>query len=123
MWIRKVLLMAKIRNVCENVSNVPSIYSHANYDVVNRVHWLRARAQRERWKEEFTLVGHEMSWTVRYYSYQSGLWNERRAVANRSKNYGAMAYAARKEAMWMAMATSAESRFKKLNPLYSLVYR
>jgi hypothetical protein len=63
-----------------------------------------------------------MSWTVRYYSYQSGVWKERRALANGSKNYGAAAYAARKEAMWMAMASNAESRFEKLNPLYSSVF-
>jgi hypothetical protein len=41
---------------------------------VRRVHWLRARAQLMRWKEEVTLTGYEMQWTVRYFQYQSQKW-------------------------------------------------
>jgi hypothetical protein len=75
---------------------------------VNRVHWLRARAQKQRWMEEFTLVGYEMTWTVNYFLHQSGLW-ENRGIA--AENPGAVAYAVRKAAMWRAMAGISDKFF------------
>jgi len=78
---------------------------------VNRVHWLRARAQKLRWMEEFTLVGYEMGWTVNYFLYQSGLWENRQITA---KSGGAIAYAARKAAMWRAVAGISEKQFRAI---------
>ncbi|KAF8816593.1 hypothetical protein BYT27DRAFT_7076625 [Phlegmacium glaucopus] len=84
----------------------------------NRVHWLRARAQHHRWKEELILVGYEMGWTVRYYMYQSGIWMERRTVAVAAGDNGAAAYAARKAAMWMDISATAGAQFQEVSPLY-----
>lgn len=42
---------------------------------VRRIHWLRARAQLMRWKEQVTLISYEMQWTVRYFSYMSHKWD------------------------------------------------
>ena len=47
--------------------------------------------------EEFTLVGYEITWTVNYFLYQADLWKNRGITA---KTLGAVAYAARKVAMW-----------------------
>ena len=80
--------------------------------IVNRVHWLRARAQKLRWKEEFVLVAHEMEWTVRYYIHQSKVWKTRGSVANDMGDNGAAVYASRMQAMWFDMALSSDSQFR-----------
>ena len=82
------------------------------YFIVNRVHWLRARAQQQRWREEYILVHHEMEWTVRYYIHQSKIWKKRRSVAEDMGDNGAAVYASRKAAMWDNMASSADSQFR-----------
>ncbi|KAF8057043.1 hypothetical protein FPV67DRAFT_1677798 [Lyophyllum atratum] len=42
-----------------------------------RVHYLRARANRNRWAEELRLVGYEMQWTTRYFLHQATIWRDR----------------------------------------------
>lgn len=59
--------------------------------------------------EEFTLVGYEMTWTVNYFLYQSDLWEIRGITAEKP---GAIAYAARKAAMWRAVAGISEKQFQ-----------
>lgn len=93
-------------------------YNNFAYQTVNRVHWLRARAQRERWKEELMLVKKEMDWTVRYYIHHARVWRERKDVADNMGDIGAAAYAARKDAMWLEMAAHAAADFQAVNPLY-----
>jgi hypothetical protein len=44
---------------------------------VYRVHWLKAKARRNRWNEEFILLSSEMDWTVLYYRYQASRWQQR----------------------------------------------
>lgn len=85
---------------------------------VCRIHWLRARAQRARWREEFTLTGYEMQWTVKYFDFQSEMWENRGIVAEHGGRRGATAYAARKAAMWHSLAENAAARFKAVNSQY-----
>lgn len=59
--------------------------------------------------EEFTLVGYEMTWTVNYFLYQASLWENRGIEAEKP---GAMAYAARKAAMWRAVAGNSDKQFR-----------
>lgn len=87
-------------------------------NLVNRVHWLRARAQSQRWKEELILVGHEMDWTVRYFIHYSEVWKERISIADGMGDKGAAVYASRKKAMWMEMASKASAQFKLVNTLF-----
>ena len=101
---------------CE--SNPLRVFTVFLKKIVNRVHWLQARAQRDRWKEEFTLVGYEMQWTIRYYMHQSEVWEERGRVAGHSQKSGAAAYAARKTQMWRDMAAVAEKKFAAVNCNY-----
>lgn len=59
-----------------------------------------------------------MDWTVRYYIYQSEVWEDRKNMAQGSNDNGAVAYASRKEAMWMDMAAGAATKFHAINPSY-----
>lgn len=87
-------------------------------DPVNRVHWIRARAQKHRWKEELTLTGYEMQWTVRYYLHQAEIWTDREIRTEHSGDSGAMAYARRQSVRWTEAARAANIRFKSINSTY-----
>ncbi|KAF8157790.1 hypothetical protein BJ912DRAFT_866730, partial [Pholiota molesta] len=79
---------------------------------VRRVHWLRARAQHERWREERTLVRYEMEWTVRYFLFKSKGWLEAAENRRRSPTLGATAYAHRQSASWRQLALKADRAFQ-----------
>jgi hypothetical protein len=85
---------------------------------VQRVHWLRARAQSGRWNEEVLLVTYEMQWTIRYFLHQTQEWKHLRATKLDSGNLaaGPAAYASRKAAMWQWLALTAKGRFSQVNP-------
>lgn len=83
---------------------------------VQRVHWLRARAQHHRWREETILVGYEMQWTVRYFIHQSELWKKRSNSFNNLP--GTVAYGARQAARWFLRASAADIEFKLCNKSY-----
>lgn len=72
----------------------------------------------QRWNEELILVGYEMDWTVRYYIYQSGVWKNRKSIAETLDDAGAAIYAARKEAMWMELAGHSARQFREVNPTF-----
>ncbi|KAI5990069.1 hypothetical protein EDC04DRAFT_2588096, partial [Pisolithus marmoratus] len=42
-----------------------------------RINWLKARARRDRWKEEVSLVMHEMLWTGLWFEYHKKMWEQR----------------------------------------------
>ncbi|KAI6102590.1 hypothetical protein EDD16DRAFT_1494750, partial [Pisolithus croceorrhizus] len=43
---------------------------------VYRINWLKARARRDRWKEEVSLVMHEMLWTRLWFEYHKNMWSK-----------------------------------------------
>lgn len=81
---------------------------------VQRIHWLRARAQRYRWEEESILVQYEMQWTVRYFINEARKWNKYQLLSEVSP--GARAYAARQAAISARRAATSEREFKIANP-------
>ncbi|KAF8802333.1 hypothetical protein BYT27DRAFT_7112690 [Phlegmacium glaucopus] len=83
---------------------------------VQRVHWLRARAQNNRWNEEHILVGYEMEWSVRYFLNNARVWEGRSDAA--AGNPGAAAYAARQVTKWRQVAASCDHLFQGINPHY-----
>ncbi|KAG6864254.1 hypothetical protein C0991_011049 [Blastosporella zonata] len=84
-----------------------------------RVHYLRARAQNDRWCEEHKLVSFEMDWTVRYFYKQADIWSERgkAASADGESRDALNAYAKRKAAMWREFAAVAQYKFQIVNKL------
>ena len=86
--------------------------------IVQRVHWLRARAQSGRWNEEAILVGYEMQWTVRYFLQQGERWDNL-VIAEKERgrlSAGPAAYAAHKAAMWRWLALRAKKCFVGVHP-------
>lgn len=91
--------------------------------IVRRVHWLRARAQLMRWREEVTLTGYEMQWTVRYLLHMRNVWDRRGVTGTgtgtgQQSSAGVQAYARRKYTMWEQCAITADHTFATLNTAY-----
>jgi hypothetical protein len=80
------------------------------------VHWLRARAQKNRWSEELTLVKYEMEWTTRFFLKRAADWRERAGLPTPLP--GPRAYAARQASQWSQMASEAERVFAAVYPGY-----
>lgn len=88
---------------------------------VKRVHWLRGRAQRDRWREECTIVRYEMQWTVRYFLYKQRFWQSATSADGSPLLSGPAAYANRKAAMWHHLAVFGDRSFKNIDVNYQSV--
>lgn len=104
-------------SLLECVYNLLHYLRYLTVPEVKRVHWLRARAQCHRWKEELTLVNHEMVWTVRYFLFKSNWWES--ASATVGITAGAAAYARRKKAMWRDLALMADRQYQHVTNSYN----
>ncbi|KIM54003.1 hypothetical protein SCLCIDRAFT_137614, partial [Scleroderma citrinum Foug A] len=62
---------------------------------VYRVHWLRAKALRDRWDEEVQLLTCETEWTRRFFSSRVDFWSGQSAAAAATNNAGLVYYSAR----------------------------
>jgi hypothetical protein len=96
------------------VGMISVVLSNNNAPVVQRVHWLRARCQRNRWQEEVILVEYEMKWTVNYFMNRAIRWRDHAITSHRDVHAGAAAYARRQEETWKSMAVSAQSTFRNV---------
>ncbi|KDQ49440.1 hypothetical protein JAAARDRAFT_110278, partial [Jaapia argillacea MUCL 33604] len=79
--------------------------------IVVRLHWLRAKAMRDRWQEELTLVMHEMTWTSAYFAHQSHEWDSRAWDPSQSPSSGHKCFSMRQAKMWKMFATTAINEF------------
>lgn len=87
------------------------------FSKVQRVHWIRARAQRNRWEEELILIRYEMQWTTKSFLHWAQIWEERFQEGN--SNPGPKAYAARQCGQWRSLATDADQVFRSINSDYT----
>ena len=67
------ILALILSNVCIYKYLYSIRFSHT-CPIVRRVHWLRARTQLMRWREQVTLTTYEMQWTVAYFRHISKKW-------------------------------------------------
>lgn len=88
---------------------------------VQRVHFLRARAQKHRWTEELLLVDYEMSWTVQFFRHKAAVWRVRGVAAAAAAALGSRSYTARKISMWEEIAWFAEGKFQATNHSYKSI--
>lgn len=93
---------------------------------VYRVHWLKAKARRDRWKEEYTLLQNEMDWTVLFFRTMQRIWLSRANAgtvdaasslaagplpAGNEMNQGLISYAHKQASMWSKLADHASVQF------------
>ena len=93
------------------------IYRYAlRDDIVDRVHWLRAKAQFERWKEEQDSIHNEAVWVPAYFHAKAELWSEWMNYAVREQLLGHAAYASRQAYAWEELSRSS---MRALSPIIS----
>jgi hypothetical protein len=59
-----------------------------------------------------------MNWTFNFFIQKGMVWMDRKKYAEGEKNPGAVSYASRKIALYERLASSADRRFKSVNPDY-----
>ncbi|KAH9035662.1 hypothetical protein EDB85DRAFT_1862900 [Lactarius pseudohatsudake] len=86
------------------------------FDEFNRVHWLRAKAQLERWKEEDKAIKNEALWVPTYFHAKATCWKAWMDAAREVKLDGHSAYASCQAHSWEEMCRSS---MKALVPITS----
>ena len=75
-------------------------------EIVDRVHWLRAKAQFERWREEQDSIHNEAVWVPAYFHAKAELWSEWRTFAIQEQLLGHATYALRQAYAWEELSRS-----------------
>ncbi|KAF8261054.1 hypothetical protein EI94DRAFT_1608583 [Lactarius quietus] len=83
-------------------------------DDFNRVHWLRAKAQFERWKEEQDSIHNEALWVPAYFHAKAEFWKALRKWAVQDRLPGHAAYASYQAHSWEELSQSSK---KTLAPI------
>ncbi|KAG1779894.1 hypothetical protein EV702DRAFT_1043283 [Suillus placidus] len=75
------------------------------------VHWLRAKALKDRWEEEHLLVQHEMNWTCDFFMHKAEEWIRLGALTE--DKVGHLAYAVWQCKMYQCLCQDAMDSFNK----------
>ncbi|KAG1908654.1 uncharacterized protein F5891DRAFT_937647, partial [Suillus fuscotomentosus] len=81
---------------------------------VYRVHWLRAKALWDRWREEMLLVKLEMDWTCKFFLWKTTQWGEHMQESLEKHLPGHGCYAGRQSQMYSLLAQDAQAAFQDL---------
>ncbi|KAG1896737.1 uncharacterized protein F5891DRAFT_958104, partial [Suillus fuscotomentosus] len=79
-----------------------------------RVHWLRAKALRDQWREEMLLVTLEMDWTCKFFLWKTTIWGEHMQESLEKRLPGHGCYAGRQSHMYSLLAQDAQAAFQDL---------
>jgi hypothetical protein len=85
--------------------------------IVYRISWLRAKARYTRWKEEHTLVRHEMRWTVAWFKHYEMVWQNRYEVIEDEESAdGLWCYAQKQSDLWKRLGEHSRNLFNASLP-------
>jgi hypothetical protein len=92
---------------CEWLYNIYKlICSYAHMHLVNRVHWLRAKAQFERWLEEQQSIHNEAEWIPAWFHTKAEIWKGLMDNAQQASLPGHQAYASGQMHTWEELSQS-----------------
>ncbi|KAG2086762.1 uncharacterized protein F5147DRAFT_659138 [Suillus discolor] len=77
------------------------------------VHWLRAKALKDRWAEEILLVQHEMDWTCTFFLHKAEEWKRLGVIAKAAQKQAHMAYAGRQGNIYECLLEEARQAFDR----------
>ncbi|KAH8984880.1 hypothetical protein EDB86DRAFT_2810519, partial [Lactarius hatsudake] len=81
---------------------------------VNRVHWLRAKAQFEQWKEELHSIHNEAVWIPAYFHSKAECWKAWMDDAAQAQLPGHKAYASHQAHAWEELSRSSMKSLKNI---------
>ena len=79
------------------------------YSSVERVHWLRAKAQFERWLEEQDSIHNEAHWAPAFFKSKAEAWRQRMVLASQGSLKGHEAYASYQMCAWEGLSESSKN--------------
>jgi hypothetical protein len=74
--------------------------------LVERVHWLRAKAQFQRWLEEQDSIHNEAQWIPAYFNAKADMWKKLMAFSIQGSLKGHEAYASYQAYAWQDLSQS-----------------
>ena len=80
------------------------------------MHWLRAKAQFERWQEEEDSIRNEAVWIPAFFQAKAECWRSWMNIAAKRNLSGSVAFASRQVHLWEEMWRSSK---KALTPITS----
>ena len=89
---------------CPSVSTKYTPCGEANPREVYRVHWLRAKARKNRWNEEVVLLESETGWTHKFFQSKADEWDAVKKRAEEEGDRGLDCYAARQNDLYNRLA-------------------
>ena len=98
------------------ISLVKFYFTNLQHVIVYRVHWLKAKAQQDCWKEEVKLLYHEMNFCVNFMKHMERLWKAwtSEEQGDSLTNIGLYCYALRQVDMWRCMVSQAQHEFDRI---------
>ncbi|KAG1738322.1 uncharacterized protein EDB91DRAFT_1054610, partial [Suillus paluster] len=82
-----------------------------------QVHWLRAKAPWDRWKEELILVELEMDWMCNFFLWKSPQWGDQMRESLVKRLPGHACYSRRQSQMYSLLAQDAQAAFQDLQSM------
>ncbi|KAG1784914.1 uncharacterized protein HD556DRAFT_1531799 [Suillus plorans] len=116
-WSVKSTSGVLINRGMRNVSSCLHVISHGYLTgpmPSYRVHWLRAKALRDRWREEMILVKLEMDWTCKFFLWKATQWGDHMQESLEKRLPGHGCYAGRQSRMYSLLAQDAQAAFQDL---------
>ncbi|KAI6027082.1 hypothetical protein EDC04DRAFT_2927675 [Pisolithus marmoratus] len=89
--------------------NQPNVVNGGLMEEFYHINWLKARARRDRWREEVSLVRHEMLQTTLWFQYEKEIWE---TWALQSTEPGKEAYASKQVELWSDFTKKAGLMFQ-----------
>jgi hypothetical protein len=99
------------------VSDHICTYLHTNmliFDTVERVHWLRAKAQFQRWLEEDRSIHNEAEWVPSFFQARSEMWSNLKVTASQGSLRGHEAYASAQVQAWKELSISSKEALSEI---------
>ena len=81
---------------------------------VERVHWLRAKAQFERWLEEQDSIHNEAHWIPAFFTSKAETWQKLLAFASQGSLKGHKAYASYQMYAWEELSNSSKKALSQI---------
>ncbi|KAI5982383.1 hypothetical protein EDD15DRAFT_2180961 [Pisolithus albus] len=80
------------------------------------IHWLRAKAVKDRWEEEEDLLVLEFHWTMNFFKFRAKKWNKKCLSFKAAGLHGAACYAARQKVVYDWLAEQGASKWLNMSP-------
>ena len=91
----------------------------AHASSVYRINWLRAKARKDRWEEEVTLLQSEIGWAANFFKFKADEWGK---LSSASTNEGKSSYALAQKEMWSLLQAEASDQGDLIKKILSYEY-